>query len=134
MKLVGAQPAENLQAEIKRRFAEFNRSSAPSKGRRYPDALQELACRAVSDGIPPAEVRRLTGLSPTALSRWIKAAKPKVPRRLKVVGVVSPKPASSLVVVRLPSGVSIELSNADALSAGLLVSLATLEAKHAPLR
>ena len=131
MKLVSAQHVEDLQTELKKRFAEFNRSSSPSKGRRYPVELHDLVRRAIVQGVPSADVRRLTGLSPTAVMRWAKAAKPKVPRRLKVVNNDGPRPAAAAVVVRLPSGVAIELTSASALNPELLASLARLEVNHA---
>jgi hypothetical protein len=45
MKLAASvQPVNDLQNLIKSRFAEFNRQSSPSRGRKYPPELRELIC------------------------------------------------------------------------------------------
>jgi hypothetical protein len=142
MKLVSSQRSDDLQTKIKSRFAEFNRSSSPSKGRRYPEELQKLVRQALEDGVGPTVVRDLTGISSTALQRWSKAAKPararrltkpSAPRRLAVVRDVAGKRRSP-IVVRLPSGVSIEFGDGTDLNADLLTTLGRLGVARATTR
>ena len=42
MKLATNSIPRDIKSQIKDRFAEFNRKSAPSKGRKYPAELREL--------------------------------------------------------------------------------------------
>lgn len=139
MKLVRVPQADGLQAEVKKRFADFNRSRPPSKGRRYPDDLRQLVCQAAALGIKVSELSRLTGLSVTGIRRWVPKASTTLaaaPRRLEVVAAdetLSPVRALA-VVVRLPSGVIIELSDGRALTSGLLAALNALEVRHAASR
>lgn len=135
MKLVHAPNSDQLQNEIRKRYAEFNCSRPPSKGRRYPRELKELVRHGCSQGLKVATLRRLTGLSSSAIKRWHKegigASAPPAPRRLAVTDS-SPLPSLvCAVVVRLPSGVTIELSDSCALNRDLLAGLAALEVRHA---
>lgn len=140
MKLVSTQQTGSLEGELRRRFSEFNRSSSSPKGRKYPPELQVLATQALKAGMKPAELKRLTGAAGSTVHRWAHAEvtqaapKPTVtvadPRRLEVVAG-APAKGSDRVVVRLPSGVTIETAE---LSGELLVKLAGLEVGHASSR
>jgi hypothetical protein len=142
MRLISARGSDDIQVRLKARFTEFNRSSSPSQGRKYPVELQALVRQASSEGIELSTLGQLTGASPTALARWCKAAevaparrltKPLKVRRLEVVRPDVDKRTSS-IVVRLPSGVSIEFADGAVLGADLLTSLATLGGSHAASR
>ena len=139
MKLISARVSDNIQVRVKAGFAEFNGSSSPSKGRKYPEELQSLVRQAYSEGVELSTLGHLTAASKTALARWCKATevaparhptKPLKARRLEVVRPDVDKRTSS-IVVRLPSGVSIEFADGAALGADLLTSLATLGGGHA---
>ena len=145
MRLVSAQRAEDIQSKVKARFAEFNRTSSPSKGRKYPQELQALACQALGEGVELPVLCQLTGASSTALARWFKTAKPATalasrrrpkvaaPRQLEVVcSDVGTRPRP--IIVRLPSGVSIELGDGVALNGELLTALSALGGGHATSR
>ena len=138
MKLASAVlPLSELEARIKNRFAEFNRHSSASRGRKYPPALRELLCEGSAGGISPIELQRLTGVSDSAVrSILAKAkAKPVASRRLEVVAsLAEPQRVLKALVVRLPSGVTIELTDATMLTPALLRSLAGLEVDHAASR
>jgi hypothetical protein len=133
MKLVHSERVNDLQAEIKTRFAEFNKTSSPSRGRRYPTALKELIGQAGAQGLKTAVLRRLSGLSLSAINRYRATSRPRslVPRRLTVVGARSGEGATTAVVIRLSSGVAIELADSRTLSLELLTTLHTLEVRHA---
>ena len=138
MKLVRVQ-SDDLQSEIKKRFADFNKGSSPSKGRRYPRELKELVCTAGAQGLEPVTICRLTGLSSSAAKRWLAGGGPAsfVPRRLAVVDTRAGSrrlSSAAVVVVRLPSGITIEMSDSRALSADLLAALSSLEVRHAASR
>jgi hypothetical protein len=132
------QSSDDLQILIKNRFSEFNRRSAPSRGRKYPTELRELVCRGIAAGIRLVDMKQLTGMSVTAIRFALAKAKPEKslkPRRLEVVGLPAEmRPPSSPVIVRLPSGVCLELSDASMLSSALLHSLASLDVNHATSR
>ena len=53
MKLAVGSPYDNIRSQIKDRFAEFNRKSSPSKGRKYPADLRDMVRRAARSGIKP---------------------------------------------------------------------------------
>lgn len=142
MKLASAQRKTNIEAQIKAAFAQFNRSIPPSKGRRYPVELQILVRQALVEGLKLSDLSRLTGTSVSVMRRWIKSGnsdlkqasdKNAQPRRLEVVGADFRKP-QDLTVVRLPSGVSIELPGQASLSRDFLTALAALEVTHASSR
>lgn len=139
MKLVRVPETDSLLAEVKKRFADFHRSRPPAKGRRYPVDLRHLVCNAAAVGIKLSELSRLTGLSVTGLSRWVpkaSTAPAAAPRRLEVVAAdeaVSSIPALP-IVVRLPSGIIIELADGRALTTGLLAALSAPEVRHAAAR
>lgn len=142
MKLVSAQRADDLLPRIKARFAEFNKTSSPSKGRKYPEELMALVRQALLDGSEPSTLCQLTGVSSTAMSRWAEAATsaqgrrqaPKAkPRRLDVVND-GPSMCAGPALVRLPSGVTIELADGGALTGELLAALAALGVSHAASR
>ena len=139
MKLASTtRPLAELETLIKSRFAEFNRQSSASRGRKYPEALRKLVCEGNAAGIGVSDLRRLTGMSQTAIKWALANAKTRLPapRRLEVVGspVFESRPASSPLIVRLPSGVTIELSDAAQLTSALLRNLASLEVGHAASR
>ncbi len=130
-------PLSELETRIKSRFAEFNHHSSPTRGRKYPPALRDLVCEGNAAGIRPIDLRRLTGMSQTAIKCTLAKAKskPAAPRRLEVVGSpAEPQKAWNPLVVRLPSGVTIELTDAAMLTPTLLLSLAGLEVDHAASR
>jgi hypothetical protein len=146
MKLaVNNQSLDSLRILIKERFADFNRGSSPSRGRKYPVELRELVCQGSLTGIPPGDLEKLSGMSSTAVKRAmaLKASrhpgsarpKPEAPRRLEVVGAVAAgrQPASA-VMIRLPSGVTIDLGDPSGLTTALLGTLAYLEAPHVASR
>lgn len=99
--------------------------------------LVGMVRQALADGAEPSTLCRLTGASSSAMNRWAESAKASppsqaadpvaAPRRLEVVGADVGR-NDRPVVVRLPSGVSIELSSPAALDRGLLTTLASLEA------
>lgn len=142
MKLVSTQRGDDIEAQIKSRFAEFNRSSSASKGRKYPAELRALVRQASVKGIDRSILAELTGASSTALTRWCKGAKVRPtrrqqeavkPRKLEVVGGHIDQRSRPLIV-RLPSGVSIELGDGAALDGELLHALLTLGGGHATSR
>lgn len=132
------QSPDDLQVLIQNRFSEFNRRSSPSRGRRYPAELRELVCRGIAVGIRLVDMKQLTGMSLSAIRSAVaqaKPGKPLKPRRLEVVGLPAEmRPPSSPVIVRLQSGVSLELPDASMLSPALLHSLASLQVNHAASR
>ena len=139
---VSNQSTDSLRALIKERFGTLNRQSLPSRGRKYPQELRELVRQGASAGIAPVELSRLSGMSSTAVkgalekkSRVVAAKRKVLPaRRLEVVGVVAePRRCPTGLVVRLPSGVSIELDGSG-LTSTLLLTLARLEVAHASSR
>lgn len=158
MKTIHAQ-AEHIQSEIRLRFGELNKLGRPSKQRRYPNELKQLVCRAHSQGVQVKTLSQLSGLSSTRIKLWLEKAatiaKPPRVRRLAVVeAIVTPEvkantaleslplsPAGGArrglaktlapVVIRLPSGVVIELGESCALNAALLASLSALGGGHA---
>ncbi len=138
MKLANATSSlAELETLIKNRFAEFNRHSSPTRGRKYPPALRELVCEGSAAGIRPSDLRRLTGMSETAIKCTLAKAKakPAKPRRLEVVGLpAEPRQALNPLIVRLPSGVTIELADSALLTTSLLRSLVGLEVDHVASR
>lgn len=142
MRIVSAQRSDDIQARVKARFGEFNRTSSPSRGRKYPKELRALVSQASAEGVELSTLGELTGASSTALARWCQAAKlppprrPRPPaksRRLEVVGGDADKRPQP-ILVRLPSGVSIEFGDGAVLSGDFLVTLATLGVNHATSR
>ncbi len=86
MKVHQIRPSEAIQDKLIKCFAEFNQASKPSKGRRYPDHFKKLVAEAITHGISPSTVRRLTGMSGSAIRRChVDKIKLKAPRRLEVV-------------------------------------------------
>jgi len=119
-----------LEAELKDRFAEFNKLNPASSRRRYPRELKDLVVQAKEKGLRPATICRLSGLSSSAVHRYAMAAttcEPKTirPRRLTIVDA-KPSQTFAPIVIRLASGVAIELSDGRDLSLDLLKSLSTL--------
>jgi len=130
-------PFDDIVTLIKTRFLEFNRKSSPSKGRKYPADLRELISKGAAAGISQSELRRLSGMSKTAIANAMQGAikKPLTVRRLEIVGSTAGCPVKlSPLVVRLPSGITIELSDAQMLTATLVSTLANLEVNHATSR
>jgi len=142
MKLAANSAHLDIRSQIKDRFAEFNRKSSRSKGRRYPADLRELVRQGAMSGIKPKDLERLSGMSSTAIKRAqavtpiAGAAKPLPPRRLQVVDAVREQrqQVAAPLLVRLPSGVTIEMAGEAALTQTLLHTLASLEVKHAASR
>lgn len=132
MRLAASVPApDDLQSIIKSRFQEFNRRSSPSRGRKYPNDLRNLVQRGIAAGIPPADLKRLTGMSQTAIRYARTKAQTAKPRRLEVVGMALVQLASRPLVIRLPSGISIELSDTAMLTPVLKAAQGSLEVAHA---
>ena len=140
------QAPDDLQNLIKNRFSEFNRRSAPSRGRKYPTELRELVCQGIAAGIRPVELKRLTGMSQTAIRFALSNAKPikpkmattsaklAKPRLLEVVGFPSMGASISTLIIRLPSGISIELLDPSMLTPALQAAQSSLEVNHASSR
>ena len=128
-------PIDELQTLIKNRFAEFNRRSKASRGRRYPPELRELICRGNAAGLLQKDLKRLSGMSQTAIRNTLSKARPEKAIRLEVVGI-APEAQQILMplIIRLPSGVSIELSASTLLTETLLNSLAQIGGKDASSR
>lgn len=129
------QAIEELKNKIKDRFAEFNRRSSPSRGRRYPAELRELIHQGSTSGIRQIDLKRLSGMSQTAIKCILAKAKPAKARRLEVVA--SPAAAERThrsLLIRLPSGISIELSDPSLLPAALQAAFAHGEVKHVASR
>lgn len=116
-----------LEAALKDRFAEFNKSGAASGRRRYPQELKDLVIQAKEDGLRTATICRLSGLSTCTVHRYTRSekAKPIQPRRLTIVDT-KPRQTLASVVIRLPSGVAIELGDGRELNFDLLKSLSAL--------
>lgn len=140
MKLVPSPQRRDLEVEAKKRFEEFHRHHAKSSQVRYPPELVSLVCQLSATGMGSAALSRLVGVALPTIGCWLgRRAKAKrnpsqaasvsipPPRKIAVVGSASRAP----IVVRLPSGVSIEV---DHLSDELLTSLARLEVIHATSR
>lgn len=146
MKLVPNQRPVNLQDEIKKRFTEFNKSCPPSRNRRIPSELKQLVCRGHQQGLAVKTLCQLACLSSSAVYSWLGAVNSNSlqPRRLAVTDAIQPKTvpskaaqsplsekvAQSLVVIRLASGVTIELAEGCSLNADLLKTLNALEVDH----
>lgn len=140
MKSVDAQRIDELRSQIRARFAKFNRTSSPPKGRRYPKELQALVSQGAQHGLNLSVLGELTGASSTTLGRWAGRAKrcrrspaSKTPsaRRLEV----APESARQApVTVRFPSGVSIEFADTTLLSSQFLAILASAEVSYAAAR
>jgi hypothetical protein len=122
-----------LEAELKDRFAEFNKLNATSSRRRYPRELQDLVVQAKGKGLKSATICLLSGLSACTVHRYLRSgkAKPIAPRRLTIV---EPRARQALasVVIRLSSGVAIELSDGRDLSVDLLKNLSALVSAEVP--
>jgi hypothetical protein len=141
---------------IKDGFAEFNRDSVATRGRQYPVHLRELIAQGYLAGLKRQELRNLSGMSYCALDYAIRSpslrgekivskenpsAKPSdksrriQPRRLEIVpedrGMA---PALNPLLIRLPSGVVIELRDGSALTPSLIQALAKVEANHVASR
>src|SRR4051812_12129557 len=100
MRLIRSTPGDTCHQELKKKFAAFNQTRPKSKGRRYPAELRQLVEQAGAEGMRRADLLRLTGLSATALSRWLASPAEAKPRRLEVVDQ-KVTAASSAVLIRL---------------------------------
>ena len=134
MRLRRANQGGSLDPDIARRFADFNNTNSTPKGRRYPEDLRKLVCQAINGGTKAAEIVRATGLSATALKRWLSDYRTRLPRRIEVVADPAVVPPTIAALVRLPSGVTIELADSRALEPELLASLSTVGVRHAATR
>ena len=136
MKLVRVPQGDGLQAELKRRFADFNRLAG--KTRRYPKELKDLVRQAAIEGCKVPELSRLTGLSGSGVRSWLPRAgspRPAEARRLEVTRAgAEASTLAAVVVVRLPSGVTIELADGRLLTGDLLSMLGAAEGRHAATR
>jgi predicted transcriptional regulator len=128
MNLFNQEEIVELETQIKDRFAEFTKLNPVSKRRRYPRELKELIFAAKEKGLRAAAICRLTGLSSSAVHRYAKSQKPLTirPRRLTIEGTKPEKKITAPIIVRLSSGVAIELSEEQDLSLDLLKRLAAL--------
>ena len=135
MKLIRADKQMNdLHVEIKSRFTEFNRTSSPSKGRKYPEDLKELISRAAQAGSGNAVLGHLAGVTSNRISLWVSGCRPAAPRQLEVVNEESPYPLRSSAIIRLASGATIELTDAHSLTSDLLAVLCRGEVSRAASR
>ena len=158
MKLAtNVQLTPDLRVLIQDRFAEFNRHSSPSRGRKYPQELKDLVRQGAAAGIKPGELKRLSGMSDTAIKGALSkkggqiprqaAAVPKLvpavmraaakaaPRRLEVVQTTTHAPClTQPIVVRLKSGVAIEFADSSQLTSAFLATLSAMEVGHAASR
>lgn len=137
---------EELKTNIKERFAEFNRNSVASTGRQYPKDLRALIIQGHIAGLKRSALNALSGMSTTAISYAIKSNKvgshhpksthiKKTPRRLEVVADVLPSRSNrNPLVIRLPSGVILELADETLLTPSLIHTLTNVEVHHAPSR
>jgi hypothetical protein len=140
MQLMQVTQQKDLEAEAKRRFTEFHQQHATYAGRRYPPELISLVRQVADAGVESARLGKLIGVHHTTLCRWLgRTPKVKKPARRvqplqntppRKIAVVAPAQKAS-IVVRFPSGISIEM---DGLSADLLASLARLEVSDASSR
>jgi predicted transcriptional regulator len=128
MNLFNQEEIVELQTELKNRFAEFSKINPVLKGRRCPKELKELVFQARGKGLRAAAICKLTGLSSSAVHRYAKSRKPISirPRRLTIVGAKPEKKLTAPIIVRLSSGVAIELISEQELSLDLLKRLAAL--------
>jgi hypothetical protein len=130
MQSVSPEALGEFQAELKRRFDEFTKVTPASKKRRYPQALKELVRQAREKGLSAATIIRLSGLSLSAVHRYANLRESKEairqPRRLAVVDTRHERIVSARIVIRLASGVAIELSDGRALNFDLLKDLSAL--------
>lgn len=132
---------DDVRVDIKNRFANLNRQCTPSKGRKYPEELRDLVRQGAQVGIGPRELRRLSGMSESAVRYALSqkrlpeaVVKLPPPRRLEVVDSSASPPRAGSIAVRLPSGVTIELSHSAALTPALLAALAHLEVSNVASR
>ena len=126
MHSVNQEKISTLEAALKDRFADFNKSGAASGRRRYSRELKDLVIQA-EIWTRTATICRLSGLSACTVHRCPRSAKAKPiqPRRLTIVDT-KPRHAFASVVIRLPSGVAIELGDGRELNFDLLKSLSAL--------
>ena len=137
MKLIPMQQGGDLRSEIKKRFSEFNQSGPMTPGRHYPRELKKLACQGAAEGLTVEDFCQLAGVSKVTAQGWWAKGVPATAKRSRRLAVVDDRPASvstASVVVRLPSGVTIELADRCALNSSLLSALAVLEVRHAASR
>lgn len=146
MKLAPNGPSQqSIRAKIQEKFAEFNQTIPSSQGRRYPADLRELIRRGYSAGVSITDLSRLSGMSRSAVDFVVKdRSKPNRPaaRRLQVVDrefievETEPERATtpSPMVIKLPSGLSLELSDSRALTVDLLHMLMRVGGVHAASR
>ena len=136
MKLVRTQENDYLQLEIRQRFAEFNSSHPLTPGRRYPKDLKELICNASANGLKLHVLCRLTGISKGVIKQWLSLGVPAAaaPRRIAVVEASPLVTKASLIIIRLPSQVTIELVDCQSLTSGLLSALCAIEVRDAASR
>jgi len=125
---------ESLSKNLAAQFQKFHEHVAPrTRSLRYPQELIESACDAYKQGVPRKMLVKSTGLSSANLNRWFQKSSPfKKPRRLKVVDetVVTQDnlPLSSqTILIRLKSGVVIELPSVECLSVPFLKTLSVVE-------
>jgi hypothetical protein len=142
---------EKLKLTIKGTFGEFHRKSIRSTGIRYPKELHELIVQGHMAGIGKAELILLSGMSRCSVSNSIErkhqyseknrgSSEKKVPpRRLEVVpNAAKSRGPQEPLIIRLPSGVVLELTDETLLTPSLLKTLAGVEfreeVQHAPSR
>ena len=131
---------DSVLAEITKRFAEFNAAKPLARGRRFPEDLLPLVQQALTAGVKPAALHKATGVSRATIERWVKAwasSPRKIAARARQLEVVNERQttdaprrearsSAAAVVIRLPSGIAIELPTSAVLDRALLLTLAQL--------
>ena len=122
----------SLALDLASKFQAFHSPIGGKRQHRYPKELIESACVAYKSGVPRKDLVKITGVAWGGLQRWFKKSPAsKKPRRLKVVaGFAEEKMSASCqqnILIRLKSGVVIELPDVDCLSVSFLKTLSVLE-------
>jgi len=145
MKITQNQIIPGLEDEMRRRFSNYKKMHPVAKSRRFAPDLIELVRRAATQGMKKGVLCQITGVSSSTMHRWLNGRKLEniQPRRLEVVRdeevVVQPNSPvlkakicpSIAAIVRLPSGITVELADSRALVGDLLFALSTMEVRHA---
>ena len=133
MKLDKTADLAALSQNLSSSFQTFRSQTASTLSRRYPKELIESTCKAYLSGVPRKELVKITGVSWANLKRWFqKSPASKKPRQLKVVvessvSLEAPTLSHQNILIRLKSGVVIELPGVECLTLPFLKTLSVLE-------
>ena len=124
----------DLEDEIQRRFDSYNKLNPPKNTRRLPSDLIELLLYAAAEGVKKQTLSQISGVASSTINRWQKCKKTKKipPRRLEIVREEDvefenrPNLTLAEAIVRLPSGIAIELMNSRSLTRDFLITLSEL--------